>query len=79
MNRSVAWHPRAELDLQRLHWRAASLVDEAVQRFAERGEGSLRVVTTEGQRELRLYVAPYFAWIDVTPQSVIVWRVLRYA
>jgi hypothetical protein len=79
MSRSVAWHPRAVSDLERLHWRSAALVDEAVQRFAERGEGTLRAVTTDGQRELRLYVAPYFAWISVTPETVLVWRVLRYA
>ena len=54
MIRSVAWHPRAVSDLERLHWRSAALVDEAVQRFAERGEGTLRAVTTDGQRELRL-------------------------
>ena len=45
---------------------ALALDDEAVQRFAERGEGTLRAVMTDGQRELRLYVAPYFAWISVT-------------
>jgi len=56
MSRTVAWHPRAESDLHRMHWRAAALVDDAVQRFAERGEGTLRAVTTDGQRELRLYV-----------------------
>ena len=79
MTRTVAWHPRAVSDIERLPWRAAALVDEAVQRFAERGEGSLRAVTCEERRELRLYVAPYFAWISVTDDAVLVWRVLRYA
>lgn len=40
-------------------------------RFAERGEGTVRGVTVDGRRELRLYVAPYFVWFSVTPASVI--------
>lgn len=48
---------------QRMHWRAAAEIDEALQRFAASGEGSLRVVSFEGRRELRLYIAPFFAWI----------------
>jgi hypothetical protein len=79
MIRAIAWHELAQEDLLRMPWRAAVLVDEAVQRFAERGEGALRGVTVEGRRELRLYIAPYFVWLSVTPERVIVWRVLRYA
>ncbi len=78
MTRTVEWSPFAVRDLARMHWRAAAEIDEAIQRFAASGEGSLRVVTFEGQRELRLYVAPFFAWITVTPEHVLVWRVLRY-
>jgi hypothetical protein len=39
----------------------------------------LRRVEVDGTRELRLYAAPFFAWISVTPEAVIVWRVMRYA
>lgn len=78
MIRAVEWHPLALEDLECIPWRAAAEVDEAVQQFAERGEGSVRGVMIEGRREFRLYVAPYFAWLSITPESVIVWRVLRY-
>jgi hypothetical protein len=79
MSRSVEWGPVALIDLQRMHWRTAARVDEALQRFAASGEGTLRYVSVDGERVLRLYVAPYFAWITVTPEKVLVWRVLRYA
>lgn len=78
MSREVEWSVIALRDLHGMHWKAAAAVDAAIQLFAERGEGSLKAVTVGDRRELRLYVAPYFAWITVTPESVIVWRVLRY-
>lgn len=79
MSRTVEWGPIALRDLHRLHWRAAARVDEAIQRFAATGEGTLRTVTIDGERNLRLYVPPYFAWISVTPDCVLVWRIWRYA
>lgn len=79
MSRSVEWGPRALVDLQRMHWRTASRFDEELLRFAATGEGTLRFVDVDGDRALRLYVAPYFAWITVTPESVLVWRIIRYA
>lgn len=78
MSRAVEWSAAALDDLRRMHWRTASFLDEALQRFATSGEGTLRAVMVEGTRELRLYVPPYFAWISVTPDRVIVWRVIRY-
>jgi hypothetical protein len=50
MTRTVEWSPFAVRDLERMHWRAAADVDEAVQRFATSGEGSLRAVTFEDRR-----------------------------
>jgi len=79
MSRALDWSALAIHDLQGIHWRAASQIDEALQYFAASGEGSIRYVTIDGERALRLYVAPYFAWISLTPDSIIVWRVLRYA
>ena len=79
MSRSVAWHPRAVSDLERLHWRSAALVDEAVERFAERGEGTL--TRRDDRRSAR--TAPVSGSVlcvdSVTPETVLVWRVLRYA
>lgn len=54
MTRTVEWSPFAVGDLERMHWRAVAEIDEAVQRFAASGEGSLRVVTFVRQRELRV-------------------------
>jgi len=79
MTRTVEWGPRALVDFQSMHWRTAARLAEGLQRFAETGEGTLQKVAVDGTRQLRLYVAPYFAWISVTPERVLVWRVLRYA
>jgi hypothetical protein len=62
-----------------MHWKAGAEVDAALQRFSASGQGTLRRVELDGTRELRLYAAPFFAWISVTPEAVIVWRVMRYA
>lgn len=79
MIRTVEWHPLAIDDLLQMPWRAAAEVDLSLQRFAERGEGTIRALTIDGQRQYRLYVAPYFVWFSVTPSTIIAWRVLRYS
>jgi hypothetical protein len=38
------WHPVAEDDLRRMHWREAARVDAAVQRLAESGQGGVEPV-----------------------------------
>jgi hypothetical protein len=76
--REPRWHRLAVRDLEKLHWRTAAKVDEAIQEFASIGAGVLRKVKVEDRVELRLYIAPFFAWISVTPTEVIVWRVVRY-
>ncbi|WP_394823704.1 hypothetical protein [Pendulispora albinea] len=78
MSRTPRWGFLAVQDLKRMPWRAAAKVDAAIQRFAETGEGDLRWVSVNGVREFRLYVPPYFAWVSVDEDELLVWRVLRY-
>lgn len=77
--REPRWHRLAVRDLENLHWRTAAKIDEAIQEFASTGAGVLRKIDVDGRTELRLYIAPFFAWISVTPTEVLVWRIVRYA
>ena len=47
MARSTEWHPAAEEDLRRMHWREAERIASAVFRFAELGLGAVERVPDE--------------------------------
>ena len=61
--REPRWHRLAIRDLEKLHWRTAANIDAAIQEFASTGAGVLRKIDVDGHTELRLYIAPFFAWI----------------
>ena len=62
--REPRWHRLAVRDLEKLHWRTAAKTDAAIQELASTGAGVLRKIDVDGRTELRLYVAPFFAWIQ---------------
>jgi mRNA-degrading endonuclease RelE of RelBE toxin-antitoxin system len=72
------WHPVAEDDLRRMHWREAARVDAAVQRLAESGQG--RVEPVRGERNLyRLRVSRSVVLFarDSASRTIRVWRVFK--
>jgi hypothetical protein len=77
--KDAVWHPDAERELLDLHWRDAEAVAAALQIFAERGVGFVRVVPREVEAdEIRLYVGKYYLRIIESPTEVRALRLTRW-
>ncbi len=72
--REPRWHRLAVRDLEKLHWRTAAKIDEAIQELTSTGAGALRKIKVEQRIELRLYIAPFFVWISVLAVVMLVKR-----
>lgn len=59
MSWHVKWSPAGEQTLRRIHWREASRVAEAVQRFAEAGAGDVVRLRGDDAVTLRLRLPPW--------------------
>jgi hypothetical protein len=61
--------------------RSAERIDEALQHFAETGDGPRRRVAIGGMLETVLLVAPYFVVLSRVRdnRTIIVWRIVRFA
>jgi len=78
---TLVWAPAALRDFWALpQWRSAERIDEALQRFAETGEGPLRRASIGGTSETVLLVPPYFTVLSRVREdrTIIVWRIIRF-
>ncbi|WP_437596829.1 hypothetical protein WMF28_30070 [Sorangium sp. So ce590] len=73
----VDWTPPGRVALSRLHWQDAARIAEAVQHFAETGEGDFYRLPEDAAVTLRLRVGSYRVRMtrDVREHVLMIWWV----
>lgn len=68
----VEWaEPHFALDLQKIDWKIAGDLCEAILRYADTGDGEIRRVETPSGLEMRLYLGEHYAWLAFDPKEPI--------